>query len=231
MKARIFVLPMMLMALTGSAHAASGPPAAPPPSGTEHEELFAEPVQTLQAMVTAHHGHSYTHPGSTTITLVSTPDAAYMTATESVTHTRLKWLTEEAAGNTVTQPWECAHPDQRFVYTLTARANVGTTVTTTVRFQAQLNAKWCAAARRAEGMAERRVAKAEAEREQRVLREAKKLEEEERYKAEQPQRERAQWEANCHAAGGHVVWQHVGDAGAEAPYCYGPVGNPIDVPD
>jgi hypothetical protein len=219
----------LLAALTGSAHAA-GPPAAPPPNGEEHEEPFAEPVQTLQAIVTAHHGRTYKHPGYTTIALVSTPDAAYMTATEPATHTKLKWLTEETAGNTVTQPWECSHPNQRFVYTLTARANVGATVTTTTRFQAQLTARWCARAKNAERLAEARHAKAEAEREQRVLREAKALEERERAERVQPQRELEQWEANCRRAGGHIVQQHVGDAGATAPYCYSSTGVPINVP-
>jgi hypothetical protein len=106
-----------------------------------------QPVTALRAVVNAHHGSSYKRPGYTTLELVSTPEAAYMTASERRTKTHLRWLTEESDTNAIEVPWECKHLRQAFRYTLTARGQVGETVTTTIVFHAQLSAHWCAAAK------------------------------------------------------------------------------------
>jgi hypothetical protein len=122
----------------------------------------AQAVTALRAVVTAHHGSSYKHPGYSAIELVSTPEAAYMTASERLTRTHLRWLTDEAETNVVRAPWECRRPHQPFHYVLTARGEVGATVSTTVAFHAQLRARWCAAAKASEEAAVRRRREAEA---------------------------------------------------------------------
>ncbi len=104
-------------------------------------------VTSLYAVLKAHHGTSYKRPGYTSIELISTPEAAYMTASEPRTKTHLQWLTDEAESNVIDVPWSCASPDQTFHYRLTARAHVGETVSTNVRFHAQLSTRWCSAAK------------------------------------------------------------------------------------
>jgi hypothetical protein len=106
-----------------------------------------QPVTSLQAIVKAHHGTTYRLPGYTTLELVSTPQAAYLTASEPRTKAHVQWLTEETEADVVEVPWECRHPRQTFHYTLTARGRVGATATTTIVFHAQLSAHWCAAAK------------------------------------------------------------------------------------
>jgi len=114
------------------------------PSGAcESEEGL--PVVSLRAVVHAHRGSSYKHPGFSSLELVSTPEAAYMTASEPKSRVHLRWLTEELEQNVVTVPWSCSHPHQAFHFTLTARGQVGDTVTTRSTFHAQLSAHWCAA--------------------------------------------------------------------------------------
>jgi hypothetical protein len=104
-------------------------------------------VTSLYAVLEAHHGSSYKRPGYTSVELVSTPEAAYMTASEPRTRTHLQWLTDEAESNAVEVPWSCRHPNQVFRYRLTARARVGETVSTSVTFHARLSARWCSAAK------------------------------------------------------------------------------------
>lgn len=104
-------------------------------------------VVSLRGAVTAHHGSSYKHPGYSLVELISAPEAAYMTATEPATRTHLRWLTAEQEGNGVRVPWECRRPHETFRYALTARGEVGATVSNTVVFHAQLSAHWCAAAK------------------------------------------------------------------------------------
>lgn len=106
-----------------------------------------QPVQTLRAVVTAHHGSSYKHPGYTSTKFVSTPEAAYVTATEPRTDGHLKRLTEPGQSNVMITLWTCKRPWQTFNFTLTARGDVGATVTTKVTFHAELSARWCAAAK------------------------------------------------------------------------------------
>ncbi len=120
-----------------------------------------QPVVSVRGVVTAHHGSSYRHPGYSLVELISTPEAAYMTATEPATRTHLRWLTAEQDGNGVRVPWECRRPHETFRYALTARGEVGATVSTTVVFHAQLSAHWCAAARAKEIAAARRRREAE----------------------------------------------------------------------
>lgn len=114
------------------------------PAGTCEE---GQAVTALRAVVKAHHGSTYKHPGYTTLELVSTPQAAYLTASEPRTKAHVQWLTEETEADVVEVPWECRHPRQSFHYTLTARGHVGATVTTRVVFHAQLSAQWCAVAK------------------------------------------------------------------------------------
>jgi hypothetical protein len=104
-----------------------------------------QPVTSLRAVVRAHHGSSYKHAGYSSIELVSTPEAAYMTANEPRLRIHRRWLTEEAEENVVTVSWDCRHPGRSFHFKLTARGHVGDTVTTHVDFHAQLSARWCAA--------------------------------------------------------------------------------------
>jgi Protein of unknown function (DUF3761) len=149
------------------------------PSGVcESEE--GQPVTSLRAVVRAHHGSSYKHPGYSSIELVSTPEAAYMTANEPQARIHRRWLTEEVEENVVTVPWDCRHPGRSFHLKLTARGHVGDTVTTHVDFHAQLSARWCAATQAREE-AQRLAAQRKREVEQR---EARRREEEQHHKAE-----------------------------------------------
>jgi Protein of unknown function (DUF3761) len=104
-------------------------------------------VATLRAVVAAHRGSSYKRPGYSSLKLVSMPEAAYLTASEPRTRTHLQWLTADRESNVVTVPWDCRRPGQTFHFALTARGNVGATVTATVTFHAQLGTRWCAAAK------------------------------------------------------------------------------------
>jgi hypothetical protein len=132
----------------------------------------AQPVVSLSAVVTAHHGSSYKHPGYSSVELVSTPEAAYMTATEPATRAHLRWLTEgERENDVIRVPWECRRPDQTFRYVLTARGEVGATVTSTAVFHAQLSRRWCVAARAKEAAAERAAALRRREAEARAVEE------------------------------------------------------------
>ncbi|MHB8240844.1 MAG: DUF3761 domain-containing protein [Solirubrobacteraceae bacterium] len=140
-------------------------PSSGAPGACEGEGL---PVSTLRAVLTAHHGSSYPHPGYTSIRVLSTPEAAYVTVSEPRTGMHAQWLTAERPGNVVRSPWSCARPHQVFHDTITARGDIGATVTAKVTFHAQLSAKWCAAAKareEAQRAALRRQHEAEARRE------------------------------------------------------------------
>jgi hypothetical protein len=148
------------------------------PAGCEGEE--GQAVSMLRAVVKAHHGSSYQHPGYTTINVVSTPEAAYLTVSEPRTRTHLQWLTAETEGNVVKAQWSCRRPRQTFRDILTARGNVGATVSTEITFHAQITRRWCSAAMQREE-AQRAAAKRQHEAE---LREAKRREAEQ-HEAEQ----------------------------------------------
>lgn len=166
-----------------AACAAAGTPAGAS-CGEESESCGgdAQPVVSLSAVVSAHHGSSYAHPGYSLLELVSTPEAAYMTASEPKTRTHLRWLTEEQEANVVRVPWECKHPHRAFRYTLTARGKIGATVTATAVFHAQLSTRWCAAAKakeEAKRAAERRRHEVEAREKERRDRERREAAEHE----------------------------------------------------
>jgi hypothetical protein len=129
-------------------------------------------VTTLRGVVRSHHGSSYEHPGYSTLEVVSTPEAAYVTASEPKTAVHEQWLTSQRESNAVVVRWTCRHPRQAFHYTLTARGEVGATVTAQVTFHAQLSARWCAAAKQRREARRAAVRRHEAE-----LREAKQREE------------------------------------------------------
>jgi len=156
------------------------------PSGAcEGEE--GQPVTSLRAVVRAHHGSSYKDPGYSSIELVSTPEAAYMTANEPRARIHRRWLTKEAEENVVTVPWDCRHPGRSFHFKLTARGHVGDTVTTHVDFHAQLSARWCAATQAREE-AQRLAAQRKREAERR---------ESQRHEEEQRQAEARKSEPTC----------------------------------
>jgi hypothetical protein len=139
--ALVFAAFACVLALCGASAQAE---CVPSPSGAcEREE--GQPVTSLRAVVQAHHGSSYKHPGFSSLELVSTPEAAYMTASEPNGRLRFRWLTEELEQNVVTVPWSCLHPHQAFHFKLTARGQVGDTVTASVTFHAQLSTHWCTA--------------------------------------------------------------------------------------
>jgi hypothetical protein len=156
-----------------------------PSAGCEGE--VAQPVVSLRGIVHSHRGSSYRHPGYSTLELVSTPEAAYMTANEPRTRTHLRWLTEEAEGNAVKVTWDCRRPYQAFHYTLTARGQVGDTVTAHITFHAQISRRWCDAAKAREEA--QRIA---AERRRRVAEE-----EAARHKREQAEREAHETTGTC----------------------------------
>jgi hypothetical protein len=110
------------------------------------EGAEGQPVVSLSAIVVAHHGSSFKHPGYTSVQPVSTPEAAYWTVNEASAGIHRQWLTEEVEGNFVKTPWSCKRPRQAFHEKLTARGNVGQTVTKTIVFRAQLSARWCVVA-------------------------------------------------------------------------------------
>lgn len=168
----------MLAAIGAPAHAGCAVTGSP-----EKCESGESPVISLRGVATAHHGSSYAHPGYTTLNVLSTPEAAYVTVSDPRTHARLQWLTGERESNVVRFAWSCRRPRQAFREILTARANVGATVTAEVSFHAQLSTHWCQASKQRE---EARRAAAKRQREA-VKREAAERQEHEA--AEQHERE------------------------------------------
>jgi hypothetical protein len=156
------------------------------------------PVTTLRAIVTPHHGRSYRHPGYSSVEVVSTPEAAYVTLSEPRAHVHLRWLTAERESNVVRLSWSCSRPRQTFRDVLTARAEVGATVTAEITFHAQLDARWCRMAKQREE-AQRAAAKRRRESEQRAAQQR----ESEQHEAEQ--REAQQREATSTCTNGTYV--------------------------
>jgi Protein of unknown function (DUF3761) len=171
----------------GAAYAECADPSAA--GGCEGE---GQPVTALRAVVKAHRGSTYKHPGSTTVELVSTPEAAYMTASDMRTGLHAQWLTEEAEANAIDVPWDCRRPFQAFDYKLTARGLVGATITTRIVFHAQLSAHWCAGAKAREE-AQRAAVRRRHEAEQR----AAVQHEAERRAAERQEIEHRESASNC----------------------------------
>lgn len=123
--------------------------------------------------------------------------------------------------------WSCRHPREAIHYTVTAHGGAGPLLTRTGAFTIPLSARWCAAAKRQEHheleVIDREEARNRAEEREEAAEHARREKEAQRHELEQ-------WEANCRKLGGTVVWLHVGDAGAVAPYCRGPNGGTIEVP-
>jgi Protein of unknown function (DUF3761) len=107
-------------------------------------------VGLLRGVVVAHRGSTYKRPGYSSLKVVSTPEAAYITASEPRTGIHKRWLTAERENNIVRVGWSCKQPEQTFHYALTARGEAGVTVTAQVTFHAQLTRRWCATAKREE---------------------------------------------------------------------------------
>jgi hypothetical protein len=215
-------------ATTASARAECLEPESPIVCEEEATAEGAQPVAALDTAIYSHHGRSYAHPGRTSVELVATPEARFMTAIELGNNTELQWLAGEFPENTFVQPWDCRQPKRVFHYTLTARAEVGATLTTKVTFHAQLSAHWCAVAKRREARqraeAERRAAEqraAERRRSEEAERESAKIE------RERIEGEQHHFEANCRAVGGTPVEI---DGGTKI-VCKGPNGGAIIVPE
>lgn len=189
---------------------------------------FPEPVNTLKTKITPIYGKTFANPGETLIELIATPEAAYMTATEKVEHTNLKWLTlegvQESGQNIISQPWECKKPHQAFTYTLSARAEIGSTIFSTIRFHAHLTSKWCSKAKKNEEIQKNRERRKYEE-------EIKQTEKNERISAETERKrieeERHKFESNCIAIGGTPV--HV--TGQFEIVCKAPNGGTLIVPN
>lgn len=166
-----------------------------PQAGAAEE---SEAVKEVRAVLRPHHGHTYKTPGYTSIEIITIPEAAYETATDNGIHTKLKWLTEPGEAQIIEQPWNCHARNEQFDYVITARAAVGETVSTMVRFRPQLSAGWCARAKSREAAAKRRQAA-----------EARRQKERERISAdterERIESERKRFEAECEAHGGSTI--------------------------
>jgi hypothetical protein len=214
-----------------------------------------KPLASLRLVITNHHGHTYANPGHTDVRLVTTlvppssPEGEEKTVlyeTLSGTYLRAdRWFAcqkldeygegscQNAEGKDVEATgvreisWSCQERTDKFPLIATARSSVGGTLETTGVFHEELTRKWCNAARKRERLAHRRAVE-QVERE--IREEARQKSEEARRNRESYERELAAWESNCRAVGGHVVHLKVGITGATAPFCYGPNGNPINVP-
>jgi hypothetical protein len=114
------------------------------------ESEQGQAVTSVRGLVIPHHGGSYKRPGYSSLQVVSTPEAAYITASEPRTSVHSQWLTAERESNVITAKWDCRRPRQTFSYVLTARGEAGATVTARVTFHAQLSTRWCATAKRRE---------------------------------------------------------------------------------
>jgi hypothetical protein len=220
-----------------------------------HEALEPKPLASLRLVIKNHHGHTYAEPGHTDVYLVTTlspPTSPEGEENEPLFETlsgtgirRVRWFTcqrpdelgeplcKDPEGNGVEDlnfqeiSWSCQERNDTFPLLATARALVGETLTATGVFREDLTRKWCKAAKKRELAAARRAAE-EIEREMR--REARRKSEEARHNKERYEKELDAWESNCRTVGGHVVHLKVGVRGATAPFCYGPSGNPINVP-
>lgn len=235
----VLAMSLLILASVGAPTANAACPTPDEPILCEGEEQEApeapaaepKPVTALRAVVTAHPENTtgidaYTNAGYTSVELVSTPEAAYETATDAATDTHLKWLTEEAENGPliVKQPWECAHPHQSFTYVLTARATVGATITTTVHFHAELTARWCTKHKELAEQASRRIQKEEAAERRRTEENERISAETERHRIEGAQKH---YEANCRAIGGAPVEI---DGGTKI-VCRAPNGGVLIVPE
>lgn len=188
-----------VLVVVASALAIVGAPAHAECAGmgsSEECEGGEAPVAKLRGVVTAHHGSSYGHPGYSTLKVVSTPEAAYVTITDPRTHARLQWLTAERESNIVKFAWSCRRPRQTFREVLTARADVGATVTAEVTFHAQLSTHWCQATKQREE-AQRAAAKRQ--------REAAEHEAAEQREREQREREQHEHESTSECTNGTYV--------------------------
>jgi hypothetical protein len=205
-------------------------------------EVEQAPATLLEVNVRQDHGSAYSQPGHTDLLIKATVFSHVTVSTQPATPT-LRYQSgvpteeEELLGVEEAGPahgiqgakikWSCRHPRETIHYTVTAQGASGPPLIRTGAFTIPLSARWCAAAKREERheleVIDHEEARHRAE-------ERKEAAEHARREAEAQHRELEQWEANCRKLGGTVVWLHVGNAGATAPYCRAPNGGTINVP-
>jgi hypothetical protein len=178
------------------------------------------PVSHLYARANAHPGNSSQHPGYTSL-FVDTVPFAHVTITLSRRGHRLtqsfEWVgepTDLAVGDQATSiEWSCGHPGGTYAYTVTARSDVGPTLTRHGHFSPVSETR-CHTLKRREREAKERNDRRYAEevgRQQRELREGSE-----------------RFASNCRAEGGTPIT--IQTSGENVQACKAPGGGLLSVP-
>jgi hypothetical protein len=177
---------------------------------------LAKPITKLSVKAIARLGHSSEHPGLSVLRITTDPFAYVMIKLHRYGHTteRLSMspssMTDSSTTTDAEYDWTCKRPGGVYTYVVTARTNVGTTLTRKGRFK-PVSAARCHALKRYEREARERSARAYGER----IRHEREAE-------EATQRE---GEFNCRQRGGTVVQLYV--EGEPRLGCRSPLGGLI----
>jgi hypothetical protein len=172
------------------------------------------PVKHLSVKAAAHDGHSSSDPGYTNLDITTSPYAHVVVKLSRYGHSteHFEWGSHSTEVAEVIR-WSCKSPGGTYRYVITAKSNVGLTLTRRGDFT-PVSVSTC-------HQYEQREAEARARHEREVLAgyEQEVREERERLQA---------YEANCRAEGGTPVTLTV--EGRTERYCRGPYGGLLPVP-
>jgi hypothetical protein len=186
------------------------------PSEEEVQKVEREretPITHLSVTPVARYRHSSAHPGET-ILYVSTAPYAKVTvrlARHGHSTQELEWQQQEREPAAVVQ-WKCTSPGGTYRYTITARTNVGPTLTRHGTFT-PVSAAHCHTLKQEEAQARERSAREHSE-------EVRRYEQEQHEIVER-------YESNCRAEGGTPIILYVGEGSEHA--CRAPNGGLLPI--
>jgi hypothetical protein len=188
----------------------------------EEREYFAAvararavPAKHLSVKAIGHNGHSSWRPGFTNLDVTTSPYAFVTVKLARYGHTmqHIEWGARASDVAEVVN-WTCQRPGGTYFYTVTARTNVGATLTKRGHFK-PVSASRCDSLKRYEAEARERSAREYAERRSREAREAREV--------------LGRWEGNCRALGGTPVTLYTSEGRERA--CRAPGGGLLPVPN
>lgn len=183
------------------------------------------PVKRLSVKPVAYARHSNTDPGYTNLDVTTTPYAYVVVKLSRYGHSteRFEWGGSSTEVAEVIR-WSCKSPGGTYRYVVTAKSDVGPTLTRRGHF-APVSAARCHALKKQEAEAREHREREAGEERERSEHEAK----EEQSHIEREERERLEeYEFNCRAESGTPIWLFV--EGMERRYCRGPYGGLLPVP-
>lgn len=183
------------------------------------------PVKHLSVQPVSHSRRSSTDPGYTNLDVTTTPYAYVVVKLSRYGHSteHFEWGGNSTEVAEVIR-WSCKSPGGTYRYVVTAKSDVGPTLTRRGRF-APVSAVRCHALKEEEAKAREHREREAGEERERSEHEAK----EEQSRIEREERERLEeYEFNCRAEGGTPIWLFV--EGMERRYCRGPDGGLLPVP-